>query len=188
MVQNSERLFNNVNLNPSTLKTFLVLARDPGRRFYIREISRLTGLSVGGSHRALHTLHDMGLADMETHGRNLYFRIRMDNPAISHLKIFFNIQDMSGLLESLKKKSRKVVLFGSCARGDDTIRSDIDLFVLSESTRPLRRKLKKAMIANRRIDPVVMRAREFVSLKRSDPALFREINKGIMLWREPDGT
>ena len=62
MVQNNEHMFNIMNITPATLKAFVILARNPQRRFYIREMAREAGSSAGGAHRALHTLNDAGLA------------------------------------------------------------------------------------------------------------------------------
>ncbi len=175
-----------MNVTPASIAVLKLLARSPDQKYYVREIASITGVSVGGCHKILGNLSAMGLIGRESRGRNLYYTIVMTNPAVTHLKIFLNIQDLYGVLKSVRDRCSRIVMFGSCSTGEDTLESDIDLLVITESTDKVHRLILKSWKGSRRLHPVMMRPVEYITLKDSDRALYDEIRKGIILWREGD--
>jgi predicted nucleotidyltransferase len=159
------------------------LARSPDNRYYVREIAARTGSSVGGCHKALKKLHDMNLVKKEKSGRNLYFNINNENPSIRYFKIFVNIQEVNDAISSIASKCNKIILYGSCSTGQDTIKSDIDLFIITENVKEIKQKLKNTIIGKRQLKPIIILPHEFIKLKDRDRAFYNEINKGITLWR-----
>jgi predicted nucleotidyltransferase len=88
--------------------------------------------------------------------------------------------ELNQLITDLKKITEKIILFGSCATGDDTSESDIDLFILTQDTKKVNDYLKKERL-ERTIQAVVVNAPGLVKLREKDKAFYQEINKGIVL-------
>jgi predicted nucleotidyltransferase len=176
-------MFEKVNITPLGLSLLAYLARSPGKELYVRELAKIVGGSASGSSKALDELYRSGLVEKRKAGRNVYYGINQDHPAVQHFKIFANIMDLNETIRALKENSRKIVLFGSCSTGEDTMESDIDLMVISEDLSGAREILKKAR-TDRKLRPIVISPRELLMLKEKDPAFYGEINKGIILWRE----
>lgn len=183
MVRKSEHMFEKVNLSSLAISVLTYLARSPDNRYYVREIASRTGSSVGGCYNALKKLDDMNLVKKEKSGRNLYFNINNENHSIKYFKIFVNIQELTDIIKSIAGKCNKIILYGSCSTGEDTINSDIDLFIITENVKEIRQILKKTTIGKRQLKPIIMLPHEFIKLKDRDRAFYNEINKGITLWR-----
>ncbi|EMR75158.1 nucleotidyltransferase family protein [Thermoplasmatales archaeon SCGC AB-540-F20] len=76
---------------------------------------------------------------------------------------------------------KKFILFGSCATGEDTNESDIDLFILTNE-KDIVIKYTNNRNFEREIQAVIVSAVEFMKLKEQDKAFYQEIKKGIILW------
>ncbi|UCG68452.1 MAG: nucleotidyltransferase domain-containing protein, partial [Thermoplasmata archaeon] len=139
-------MFEKVNLSSLAISVLAYLARSPDNRYYVREISANTGGSVGGCYKALKKLYDMNLVEKEKSGRNLYFNINNENPSIKYFKIFINIQGLNEIVKSIASKCNKIILYGSCSTGEDTIKSDIDLLIITENVKEIKQNLKNTII------------------------------------------
>ncbi len=186
MVRKNEHMFEKMSLSPLAQELLVYLARSPGGEYYIRELAESLPASVGGSHAALKDLESKGLVRSRKSGRNRYYQVNEDNPSIIQFKVFMNIQELQDLLRTLEDLVLKVVLFGSCSRGDDTHDSDIDLLVMTNAQNEARKILGQARINGREVRPIVLSPHEVLELKEKDPALTEEIGKGILLMRVGD--
>lgn len=186
MVRKSEHMFEKVNITPLGIKILTYLARSPGKEFYVRELAKITNSSLGGCYEVLENLYGMNLIDKHKAGRNLYYRINEKNPAVKYFKIFINIQELNPLINRIKNRCKKIVLFGSCATGEDTMESDIDLFVIAENSKAVKNAITTKYLNQRKLKPTVLSPHELIQLKSKDKAFYTEINKGIILWRSSD--
>ena len=163
------------------MKILIFLARHTNQEFYMREIAKSISKSVGGTHSALKSLCISNLVKEKKSGKNIYYRINDTNPSIKNFKIFMTTTELNPLINELKKTVEKIILFGSCATGNDTSDSDIDLFILTQDTKKVNDYLKKKYLG-RMIQAVVVNAAGMVKLKEKDKAFYQEINEGIVLW------
>jgi len=184
MVRNNEHMSEKVNLSPLGITVLTHLARSPDTQYYVREIARIINGSVGGCHKVLKNLFEMGLIDKKISGRNLYYRIKEDNPAIEYFKIFINIQEINQEIDELFSDCKKIILYGSCATGEDTFKSDIDILIITENVNEIKNRIKNRNINGRKLKPIVLLPHDLIKLKDRDPAFYTEINKGIILWRD----
>jgi predicted nucleotidyltransferase len=172
-----------MNITPLGMKILTFLARHPDKEFYVREIAKSIKKSLGGTHTALKSLHNLNLIIEKTSGKNLYYRVNDTNPSVKNFKIFMTTTELNSLIYELKKVADKIMLFGSCATGEDTSDSDIDLFILTHDTIKVNNYLKKKHL-ERTIQAVVVDAAGLVKIKEKDKAFYQEINKGLILWED----
>ena len=181
MVRKSEHMFDKVNITPLGLQILIFLARNPNKQFYLREIAKILNKSVGGVHKTLKSLKEMDFVKENKSGKNLYYRMNQMNPSIKNFKIFMTINELTPLVNKLKDISEKIILFGSCATGEDTNESDIDLLILTNE----KEKVNKYVIQkrfDRKIQAVVVNTTDLLKIKEKDKACYQEIKKGITLW------
>ena len=89
------------------------------------------------------------------------------------------------LVEKLKGLTRKVILFGSAARGTNDARSDIDLFIETNEPGKVLELLTQRRGELPRVQPVIRSTVEASALEEKDPIFFKEVQKGIILWERP---
>jgi len=176
-------MFDKTNLTPLGISVLIFLARCPDSEYYVREIAGKVGGSAGGTHRVLQELEEMNLLMRRKSGKNVYYSVNSGAPAISFFKIFMNIIEMDELIDRIKPHSRKIILFGSASRGEDTWESDIDLLVITPWPDEVKEYLRKEKV-KRKISPVVLSSGELAKLRERDRAFYDEIEKGIILWSE----
>ena len=145
-----------------------LLLLNAGSRYYLREIASLTDQPVRAVQRELPKLERIGLLGQTVDGNRKYYEVNRDCPIFPELKAIF--LKTVGLGDALRKYLDKAkgnihvaFIYGSYAKGEESIASDIDLFVvgnigameLSMALAPARSELA------REINPVVMTPDEF---------------------------
>lgn len=101
-----------------------------------REIARLVGrTSHSGVMAALDRLDDQGIVDREEAGRAFLFTLNREHLAAPAVELLADLREE--LLHRIRSevggwnvKAHHLALFGSAARGDGDVDSDIDLFVV----------------------------------------------------------
>lgn len=175
-------MFKKLNfITGSSLKILYVLAADPMRAFYQREVAKESKVSVGSANRTLKVLVDRELVTKERRGKVFLYRFNTENPIARQMKILFNVNELYELVKKLKKRSKRIILFGSCAEGSDVKDSDIDLFVLTDEKSAVR-KIINSYETPRKIAPIVVNANDFAKMRSEDRPLYDEVLRGIKLW------
>jgi predicted nucleotidyltransferase len=145
-----------------------LLLLNAGNLYYLREIASLTDQPVRAVQRELPKLERIGLLDHTVHGNRKYYQVNRDCPIFPELKAIF--LKTVGLGDALREYLSKEVggievafIYGSYARGEENIASDIDVFVVGAiKARDLSAALAKARSElGREINPVIMTPQEF---------------------------
>jgi len=117
------------------LKLFLF---NPENSFYQRQIATLTNQSIRGVQREVEKLKKIGLIEESLEGNRKYYKINKSCPVFEDLKkIFFKTAGIGKVLKKDLEKSNDIkiaFIYGSYARGEENLLSDIDLFVIGEIT------------------------------------------------------
>jgi predicted nucleotidyltransferase len=172
-------------LNAVPLRIFSFLCRVPHIPHYEREIGRSIEVSVGATNQTLKFLLSMGVVTREKKGQLYLYRIIPDHPIVREFKKFENILDLNPLLLRIREVSNKIVLYGSCATGEDTVESDIDLFIISkEREKILREARKQTRDAKREIKSIVVGVEEYLSMRNKKEPILEEVDKGIVLYEK----
>jgi len=168
------------NKNPMLILSHL--SKNIYKENTVSSVSKELNISVGSVHSILKKFEEFGIVTTKTLGKNIIYTLKFNNPIIKPFRIFDNINSISGIVEKIKPLSRKIILFGSCSRGEDTINSDIDLFVLCDDDKEKINDLIDKSNMQRQINPVIVDTIEFMELENNDKLFFEEIMKGIVLW------
>src|SRR4030042_3938327 len=114
------------------LKLFLF---NSNNSFYQRQISNLTAQSIRGVQREVDKLNRIGLIEKSVQGNRIYYKVNKKCPIAQDLKnIFFkSVGIAEALKENLKEKGIKIAfIYGSYAKGEESLLSDIDLMVIGD--------------------------------------------------------
>jgi predicted nucleotidyltransferase len=157
-----------------------------GRRYrdgyYVREISRNLGIGLGSASQSLRTLEEAGLVLKEHKGRLVIYGANMQNFLLREFKILLTLLEIDPLISHLKDVSSRIIIFGSCASGDDTIDSDIDIFIESDNRREVAELHDRYQEdIPRKISPIILDASEFRNLEVKDRPLYERINMGKVI-------
>ena len=170
-------------LTKNGIRALALLAWNPGKSFSVREVSKELGISPGSASTMLNRLKSKGLVTTEVRGRLLLCSIDLENPIARQLKVLLSLDTLGDLVGSLKPFAKKIILFGSAARGLDTEESDIDVFVLTTDMAKAKEAISQARNSiSRKLSPVIVDTTGYSRLKREDKPFYDSINSGITLW------
>lgn len=182
MVRKIENISEKSNLSPLGIRLLTYLGRHPLDEFYTKKLAGEINASVSGCHTALAGLLEDNLVVRRKEGGNVYWKANMENPSLRSFKVFRNIQQMRGIIDALMDVASQVVLFGSCATGEDTHRSDIDLMVVTNETEQVAVMLRGVHVDGRPVSPIILTPSRLLDKKEEDRALYDEVRGGMILW------
>lgn len=163
-----------------------LLAMNPGKAFYTRQISKKLGISLGGTHSALQALETKNMLTSRLIGKTKLFDLVIPMPVVQALRVLNIILVLEPLLKTLREMSRRIILHGSYAKGSIGQESDLDLLVVTES----KKKASDSVEGIKRktgfdIRPLFMDQVEWMKLEKKSPEFFDELSHGIILWESP---
>jgi uncharacterized protein len=111
----------------------------PDQTFFVRQIAREVGTSVGSVQRELETLLEVGLLNRTTIGRQVFYQANSRHPAFADVRSL--IAKTSGIFHQLRSALAPLasqitfaLVYGSIARGDEDAGSDVDLMIVGNVT------------------------------------------------------
>ena len=167
-------------------KVLQFLTKYSDKEFHEREIARRINISAGSSNRALHKLHERGVIKRRKEGRMLFYSIDSSQPVVVVLKKLVNILLIEPLVENMKGFTNRIVLFGSCAQGTDTSKSDMDVFIVTNNIEAVRQIIENYNwphgFEEIRIQAVVKTPIDLLEAGKSDQVFLDEVEQGIIVW------
>ena len=161
------------------------LTGDSYREFLALEIQKATGLSKAGIYRALDELIYHQLIQRNKRGRFVLYSAIADDCVLRQFKVLKTTIFLKKLVQQLQASSRKIVFFGSAARGEDRKDSDLDVLIVSRDPEAAE-KIISRFKSKRKIQPVIKTSTELIQMEEKNKEFFKEINSGIVLWEEGD--
>ena len=160
-----------------------VVAEDPQRELYQREIARLASVSVGATSQKMKKLTADEMVNSRNSGKMIFYRYNLMNPVAKQFKILLNLAAVSGLARELREHAQQVTLFGSHAEGTNITSSAIDIFVLTREGKKVREIARDyGDNQGKKVSLVIVNASELQVLKAKYRPLYKRILKGITLW------
>lgn len=162
-------------------KVLDVLIQNPGRQFLANEIEKAAKISRAGVNFSLRKLIKEKLAIREKRAKIYLYSVDHNNSVIKQLKVLQTIIDLQALIIKIKDCSEKILLFGSCARGENLPDSDVDLLILTNSKEEIKHCLAKFSL-KKKLQPILRSPLQFNEMESKEPVFFEEIARGITLW------
>ncbi len=161
-------------------KIIMLLSDYPEREFYGQEIAEKIKCSKASASALLRSLAVKKVIFKKTKGHMNFYRINARNPEIKKFRITSVLNKISPVLSRLGKISRKIILFGSGSRGEQTAGSDIDLFILADNKKAAHNALT-GLNPRMNIKAVIKTPAEWSEMEIREPEFYREIKNGITL-------
>lgn len=172
-----KRLF--FSTNSQKVLDFLIDAQNG--EFERIDIEKKIGISKAGVNLALKELVKYGLIDKTTKGRSNLYKADFVHPVVKQVKFLKTVIKINSLVNKIKFLSKKIIIFGSSGRGENTPKSDIDLFVLTRDKEAVKAKIKRDKFG-KKIQLVLKNPTELAELEKRDKYFFKEIDRGVCLW------
>jgi predicted nucleotidyltransferase len=117
-------------------RVLALLFGQPGRSFYASEMIARTGSGSGAMQRELKRLASSGLINVTRIGNQKHYQANPDSPVFEELrglvrKTVALAEPIRDALKPLAGRVRLALLYGSVAKGTDTVASDIDLLIVA---------------------------------------------------------
>ena len=164
------------------LKHFM---KEPEREFHIREFAKEAKISPTTATGYLEELKKEDLLEKSKSRNVVLYKANSQNPLFKETKKYYNLKKIleSKLIDYLNQElnyPEAVVLFGSYAKGENILESDIDLFILTESKKQISlKKFEEELRAE--IQVFIYNKKEFNELKTKNRDLINNILNGIKL-------
>src|SRR5579871_2740064 len=106
-------------------------------QFYLRELVRRTETALGAAQRELSLLTAGGLVQRVRRGNQVYYQANASNQIFAELKSILTkttgVRDViQKALEPLLARIKVAFVYGSVAKGEETVSSDIDLMIIGD--------------------------------------------------------
>ena len=145
-----------------------VLYGHVGDSFHLRQLSRLTKITLGAVQRELRQLVDAGLVTRRASGNQVLYSANEANPVFTEMKSLVTktvgIHDvLLAALQPLKESISLAFIYGSTARLKENARSDVDLMIVGRVHFPdvIEHLADAQKTLSREINPTVYSTREF---------------------------
>ncbi len=161
-------------------KIMKIFFNSPSQRFHVRELSRLTKISVSTVSRVIKELLKKYLLVIRRKTPILELEANLNSKKFISNKKEFNIHQIKevGLLDFIIEKYNEpeaIILFGSYSKGEDFEKSDIDILVVT--SKKINSDLEKyEKLLKRKIHFIEM------NIKEIKPELLNNIINGIILY------
>ena len=112
-------------------KIIEAFTKEPLKRFQLRELSRKTRLGLPTVKKHVVYLNKKNILRKEKEGMYHHYEANVGNKEFKIIKTAHTLINIGKAVEEIVDKVRPntIVLFGSAAKGEDTEKSDIDVFV-----------------------------------------------------------
>jgi predicted nucleotidyltransferase len=171
----------NILVTPS-FHTLTFLGRHYRESYYVRELAKTLSIGIGSASVQLRELCESGLITSEQKGRTLLYRANISDPLVRETKILASLLELSPLIAGLKPYVSRMILFGSCASGEDSSESDIDLFIETADRPEVYHRISQdEKNLSRKLSPIIVSPEESAQLRTRDRPLYERISQGRIL-------
>ncbi len=115
----------------ASMKIIEFFLDNPTAEFYEKQVKEKARLSKGSVNLYLKKLEKSGFLIKSRKGQMSIYRLNSSNLIVKQLKILKNVDRLHSSLKGFT--GVQVFLFGSCARGENTEKSDIDILVIGKN-------------------------------------------------------
>ncbi len=166
------------------LNNLRVFFEEPDREVGVREYARLSKIAPATASSRLRNLVKGGFLSERSERNVTLFAARTESDFYLEAKRFYNISKIkdSGLIDFLVREFHEptIFLFGSYAKAENSKKSDIDLFVISNT-----KKSVNLADFEKKLSPIQLMVHdpsEIHKLMKTNPHLLNNVLNGIRLY------
>ena len=141
----------------------------------LAQLEREVPLSRVSIAKGLRKLKKAELLSEEQVGRSILYLPDSSSPILKEVKKLLMVSYLYEAFGEYRKAGFEVYLFGSCARGDNDEKSDIDILIIAENKKEAKSFLKT--LKDERVKPLIMGKMEYASLSRKDRPFYERVEK-----------
>lgn len=165
--------------------------------FSLQNLKNETELSIGIIHKALEDLVEEGiLLKIKGSRKERLFKFNTENPFAHNIFELFRIEKtwqrkeivflhtwnvLESAVAKIKESSSLIMLFGSQARGDATLRSDIDLFVVPKNSKEEIFDALREVKSSNKINLTIISLEAFKSDIKNDTLFYKNIKSDSII-------
>jgi predicted nucleotidyltransferase len=150
------------------------------KEWYALELSKSLKISVGSANTLLKELEKENYLESKLVGKTILYGLKTENPITKQFKKLLNVEKARKDLAVLENNTRRVILFGSRASGNELPESDRDVLVVTEDRRKAHKIFQKSNLQNYK--PIIMSPAEYIGLKSNNNVLYNETQKGVVIF------
>ena len=165
--------------------------------YNLNNLKAETELSLGIVHKASEELTEEGLLlKIKGNRKERLYKFNTDNPFASSIFELFKVEKtrqrkeiifmhtwsiLEDMVSKIKSKSILIILFGSQARGDATLNSDIDLLIMPKNSKEEILDLMREIKVKNKINPTLLNQAEFNEEIKNNTLFYRNIKKDSII-------
>lgn len=149
---------------------------EPYREFHLREIAKLAGVSSSTAKRYLDFYHRNDFLAKSRRANLVLLKANLENLSFRYMKLACFMTKLKPLRDFLRHTlpNTSIILYGSCARGEDDPQSDVDLLLVGRKAEQLDlSKFEKSLA--RRVTILTCTQIEWEEKARKDRAFYERI-------------
>lgn len=107
---------------------------DIDKEFSIRDLAKKAKTGIGTAKTYIDFLYEKRVLNRKILKRNYFFSLNKESLITKQIKILKSIIELEPLVNEIVQKypqTISILLYGSCAKGEDTTKSDIDILIIS---------------------------------------------------------
>jgi predicted nucleotidyltransferase len=165
--------------NPFKYPGFRILTvffDEPYREFHLREVAEIAEVSPSTAKRFLDFYEANGFLVKERKANLVLFRADVENNSFRFMKValfLFKARPLTDFLTEAYTVS-SIILYGSCARGENGPESDVDLLVVGRRAEKMNLTRYESMLG-RKINMIIFDLREWEEKADEDRAFYERI-------------
>ena len=149
--------------------------------FFESEIKKATKISLGSANSHLKALAKRGFLIHRKAGRMNFYRLDTENVIVKQMKkaYILSLPFVEKVKEAGEKLGLETYLYGSCARGEYTEKSDVDVLIIGNiSLAEIEKHFSHIRKLSKRDIKISLFTRlDWISMSKKDPAFFERVEK-----------
>lgn len=161
-------------------KIIHLLSNYPEREFYGQEIANKIKCSKASVSGLLKSLLGKKIISKTTKGRMGFYQINQSSLTVKKLRINLALENVKPIAKKLSLVSQRAILFGSACRGEQTEKSDLDLFIIGKQKEEILTIIDKYR-DRLNLQVIIKSPNEWSEMEIKESEFFREIKSGITI-------
>lgn len=171
--------FTDIFTGKNSIHLLKLFIESPEQEFYQNELVKKSRLAPNTAISWLKLLASYGILNVSWKGGLKIYRLNKENPVVKQLKILLNVATIYDAVKSFAGHDFELYLFGSAARGEDDLLSDIDVLLIGKMDDQMVVEVVKSIKddTGHVVNPVVKDPFEYSQLALTDRVFYENLQR-----------